>query len=110
MAAQDAAGPLYVTSYRASPLETIVTMMDSEGSAAWQRAYAGAGRPQSRLPADGTLWGAYPHQGSRTLGGVLPDGSTHRTVVPERGVGEELTAFVLLDIGFCIARSSITAK
>ncbi|WP_254708448.1 VOC family protein [Streptomyces lunaelactis] len=36
--------------------------------------------------------------------GVLPDGSTHRTVVPEREAGEELSAFVLLDNGFCIAR------
>ncbi|MGW6742009.1 hypothetical protein ACWGDX_15000 [Streptomyces sp. NPDC055025] len=103
VAAQDASGPLYVTSYGASPLETVVTMMDSGGSAAWQRTYAGTGRPQSRLSADGTLWIAYPHQGGRTLEGVLPDGSTRRTVVPEREAGEELSAFVLLEDGFCVA-------
>lgn len=45
---------------------------------------------------------AYPHQGGRTLEGVLPDGSTHRSVVPARKAGEEVSAFVLLDDGFCI--------
>ncbi|MFE7265561.1 hypothetical protein ACFU9B_26325 [Streptomyces sp. NPDC057592] len=103
VAAQDASGPLYVTSYGASPLETIVTMVDSAGSAAWQRTYAGTGRPRTRLSADGTLWVAYPNRAGRALEGVLPDGSTDRTVVPECEAGEEIGAFVLLDDGFCIA-------
>ncbi|MFG3286299.1 hypothetical protein [Streptomyces sp. NPDC048111] len=103
VAAQDASGHLYVTSYGTSPLETIVTVMDSGDVTAWQRTFAGTGRPQSRLSADGTLWVAYPHQGGRALEGVLPDGSTHRTIVPECEAGEELSAFVLLDSGFCIA-------
>ncbi|MEV7309835.1 hypothetical protein AB0N67_26700 [Streptomyces microflavus] len=103
VAAQDASGPLYVTSYGTSPLETVVTMMDLGGATAWQRTYAGTGRPRSRLSADGTLWVAYPHRGGRTLEGILPDGSAHRTVVPARRAGEELSAFALLDDGFCIA-------
>ncbi|WP_327350346.1 hypothetical protein [Streptomyces sp. NBC_01304] len=103
VAAQDPSGPLYVTSYGAGPLDTVVTMVDVSGSQAWQRTFAGTGRPQSRLSADGTLWVAYPHLDGRILEGILPDGSTHRRVVPESEAGEEVSAFVLLEDGFCIA-------
>ncbi|MEV0095063.1 hypothetical protein [Streptomyces sp. NPDC050738] len=106
VAVPDPSGPLYVTSYGASPLETVVTMLDLSGSVVWQRTYAGTGRPQSRLSDDGTLWVAYPMQAGRVLEGVLPDGTTHHRVVPESQVGEELSAFVLLEDGFCIAWAS----
>ncbi|MFE4826255.1 hypothetical protein [Streptomyces sp. NPDC056672] len=56
VAAPDPSGPLYVTSYGASPLETVVTVADLSGSVAWQRTFAGTGRPRSRLSADGTLF------------------------------------------------------
>ncbi|MFD8967811.1 hypothetical protein ACFV0C_22915 [Streptomyces sp. NPDC059568] len=103
VAAPDPSGPLYVTSYGASPLETVVTVVDLSGSVAWQRTFAGTGRPRSRLSADGMLWVAHPDQAGRVLEGVLPDGSTGRTVVPECGPDEEVDAFVLLDDGFCVA-------
>ncbi|MGW0855036.1 hypothetical protein [Streptomyces sp. NPDC002690] len=103
VAAQDPSGPLYVTSYGENPLETVVTLVDVTGSVAWRRLYSGTGRPRSRLSADGTLWVAYPEGVGRVLEGVLPDGSTHRAVVPESEAGEEVSAFVLLDDGFCIA-------
>ncbi|MFF2061699.1 hypothetical protein ACFVWZ_07855 [Streptomyces sp. NPDC058200] len=78
-------------------------MIDSTGSVVWQRGYAGTGRPRSRLSAEGTLWVAYPKQAGRVLEGVLPDGSTDRAVAPESEAGEEVSAFVLLDDGFCVA-------
>lgn len=73
VAAPDTSGPLYVTSYGASPLETVVTVVDLSGSVAWQRTFAGTGRPPSRLSADGMLWVAYPDQAGRVLEGVLGD-------------------------------------
>ncbi|MFE6978087.1 hypothetical protein [Streptomyces sp. NPDC057682] len=103
VAVQDPSGPLYVTSYGANALETVVTMVHVRGSVSWHRSYPGTGRPQSRLSADGTLWVAYPQGTGRVLEGVLPDGSTDRTVVPECEAGEEIGAFVVLDDGFCIA-------
>ncbi|MEV0038393.1 hypothetical protein [Streptomyces sp. NPDC050804] len=103
VAAPDPSGPLYVTSYGASPLETVVTVVDLSGAVAWRRTFAGTGRPRSRLSADGTLWIAYPDRTGRVLEGVLPDGSTGPTVVPECGPDEEVGAFVLLDDGFCVA-------
>ncbi|MEB3963145.1 hypothetical protein OKJ48_23290 [Streptomyces kunmingensis] len=103
VASPDPSGPLYVTSYGASPSETVVTVVDLAGSVAWQRTFAGTGRPRSRLSTDGVLWVAYPDQAGRVLEGVLPDGSTGRTVAPECGPDDEVGAFVLLDDGFCIA-------
>ncbi|WP_405985580.1 hypothetical protein [Streptomyces sp. NBC_00872] len=103
VAAPDPSGPLYVTSYGASPLETVVTVVDLSGAVAWRRTFAGTGQPRSRLSADGTLWIAYPDRTGRVLEGVLPDGSTGPTVVPECGPDEEVGAFVLLDDGFCVA-------
>ncbi|MFF2526609.1 hypothetical protein [Streptomyces liangshanensis] len=103
VAASGPAGPLYVTSCGASPLETVVTVLDLSGSVLARRAYAGTGRPRSRLSADGTLWVAYPGRGGRVLEGVLPDGSAGPSVVPECGPGDEIGAFVLLDDGFCVA-------
>lgn len=103
VAVQDPSGPLYVTGCGGNPLETVVTMVHVTGSVTWQRSYPGTGRPRSRLSADGTLWVACPEGTGRVLEGVLPDGSTHRTVVPECQAGEEIGAFVLLDDGFCIA-------
>ncbi|MFG2988828.1 hypothetical protein ACGFZK_05910 [Streptomyces sp. NPDC048257] len=104
VAAQDPSGPLYVTRYGSSPLETVVTMVDVSGAAHWERAYAGTGRPRSRLSADGTLWLACPgDEGGRTLEGILPDGSMGRTVLLPCDTGEEVAAFVVLDDGFCIS-------
>ncbi|MFG2123633.1 hypothetical protein [Streptomyces sp. NPDC048710] len=103
VAASDPSGPLYVTSYGSSPLETVVTMLDMSGVVAWRRTYAGAGSPQSRMSADGVLWVAYPEQEGWLLEGVLPDGSAGPTVRPDCGPDEAVGAFVLLDDGFCVA-------
>ncbi|MFI6880021.1 hypothetical protein ACIBL6_41925 [Streptomyces sp. NPDC050400] len=103
VAAQDAAGPLYVTSYGASPLETVVTLVDGAGEVAWERTFAGTGRPRSRLSEDGTLWLAVPRRSGRALEGIRADGTAHRTVVPACEPGEEIGAFVLLDDGFLVA-------
>lgn len=66
VAAQDSSGPLHVTRYRASPLETVVTIVNDSDSVVWQRMYPGTGRPRSRLSADGTLWITYPDQDGRS--------------------------------------------
>ncbi|MGW2564383.1 hypothetical protein ACWCXB_35325 [Streptomyces sp. NPDC001514] len=103
VAAFDPSGPLYVTSYGANPLETVVTVVDLSGAVAWRRTYPGTGRPRSRLSAEGMLWVAYPGRNGRLLEGVLPDGSIGATVRPDCDPNEEVGAFVLLDDGFCIA-------
>ncbi len=108
VATSDPSGPLHVTSYGTNPLETVVTMTGLSGTAEWRRTYPGAGRPRSRLSADGTLWLAYPDRDGRLLEGILPDGSTGPTARPKCGPEEEIGSFVLLEDGFVIAWARVS--
>lgn len=94
LAAGDASGPLFVTSYDGEDLwTTVLSALDQDGTLLWQRRFAGLpSRP--RVSDSGTVWINH----AETLTEVAADGSVLRSHTLAH-VG----AFVVLPDGLCTA-------
>lgn len=103
LVAHHPAGPLYVTSHGAGILETVLSAVDLSGAVLWQRTFPGTGRPRSRGSRQGVMWLARPGDGGPVLEEIGPDGETGSVIAPACDAGEEISAFVVLDDGFCIS-------
>jgi hypothetical protein len=101
LAAPDASGPIFTTSYDGKNLSaTVLIALDLDGRVLWRRTFDGhPGR--ARISGDGNVWIA--HRGS--AGSVLTEldatGTVLREVVPEHEPFERLGAFAVLRDGIC---------
>ncbi|NUT94064.1 MAG: hypothetical protein HOY78_18785 [Saccharothrix sp.] len=103
LAAPDAAGPLFVTSYDGHNLSTtVLTALDPQGTVLWRRNFDGHPGPP-RVSDGGTVWIAHSGSGGPTVSEVDADGAVLRSIAPEHESHEHLGAFVLLPDGICVA-------
>lgn len=109
LAAESAAGPIYVTSAARNPdsglARTTLSAVDLSGTVLWRRLFDGpAGVP--RATGDGTVWLAHHGPDGATLEETRHDGSPARTIAVAHHPGEELGEVVVLPDGFCTAWTS----
>jgi hypothetical protein len=104
LAAADAAGPAFVTSYDGRNLRTtVVTALDpATGRVLWRRESPGHPYPP-RVSESGTVWVCHRDPSGAVAATELDtDGTVMRSVVPEHEPHEHLGALVLLPDGFCV--------
>lgn len=110
VAAENAAGPIYVTSIAKDPgsglTQTTLSAVDLPGQVRWRRSFSGrTGLPRA---ADGAgVWLArHEPDGSAVLEQTGPDGSPARTIEIGHEPGEKLSEVIVLPDGFCTAWTS----
>jgi hypothetical protein len=110
LAAENAAGPIYVTSIAkdlgSGLTQTTLSAVDLSGKVRWRRLFAGrAGVP--RATADGGVWLArHEPDGAAVLEQTSPDGSPARAIEISHHPDEKLGEVVILPDGFCTAWTS----
>jgi len=103
LAAPDATGPLFVTSYDGRNLSTtVLTVVDLAGTVLWRREFDGHPSPP-RVSDSGTVWIAHSGSGGHTVSELDVDGTVLRSITPEHASHEHLGAFALLPDGICTA-------
>ncbi|MEV6104316.1 hypothetical protein AB0M28_06305 [Streptomyces sp. NPDC051940] len=102
LAAPDAAGPVFVTSYAGKDLSTtVLAALDVTGEVLWRRTFDGhPGRP--RVSADGSVWIAHGPTGA-VLTELDATGSILCSIAPPHEPHESLGAFVVLPDGVCVS-------
>ena len=110
LAAENAAGPIYVTSIAkdldSGLTQTTLSAVDLSGKVRWRRLFAGrAGAP--RATGDGGVWLArHEPDGAAVLEETGPDGASARTIRISHHPDEKLSEVILLPDGFCTAWTS----
>jgi hypothetical protein len=110
LAAENAAGPIYMTSLAKDPgsglPQTTLSAVDLSGKVRWRRLFSGhAGAP--RAPGGGGVWLArHEPDGTSVLEETSPDGSPGRAIRLSHHPDEKLGEVVLLPDGFCTAWTS----
>jgi hypothetical protein len=109
LAAESAAGPIYVTSAAKNPdsglTQTTLSAVSLSGTVLWRRLFDGsAGVP--RATGSGSVWLAHQGPDGAALEETSHDGSAAQTIAITHHPGEELGAVVILPDGFCTAWTS----
>ncbi|MFI9811823.1 hypothetical protein [Saccharothrix variisporea] len=103
LAAPDATGPLFVTSYDGPDLSTTaLTAVGLDGTVLWRREFDGRPGPP-RVGDGGSVWVAHPGSGGQAVSELDADGAVLRSITLEHAPHEHLGAFVLLPDGICAA-------
>jgi hypothetical protein len=108
LAAESAAGPIYVTSAAQDPdsglTQTTLSAVDLLGTVLWRRLFDGpTGAPRA---AGGGIWLAHHGPGGAALEETGHDGSPGRAIAVTHSAREELGEVVVLPGGFCTAWTS----
>lgn len=103
LAASNAGGPLFATSYDGKNLSAaVLTALDLTGRELWRRTFDGHPGPP-RVGADGTVWIAHRGPSGAVLTELDAAGTTVREIALEHESFEHLGAFVVLPDGICAA-------
>jgi len=112
LAAENAAGPIYMTSIAADPgsglPQTTLSAIDLSGKVRWQRLFAGStGAPRATGNGIGGVWLARQGpDGAAVLEETGPDGLPAQAIGLDHQPSEKLGEVVLLPDGFCTAWTS----
>lgn len=108
LAAESAAGPIYMTSAAkntgSGQVETTLSAVSLAGTELWRRLFDGpTGVPRA---TGGSVWLAHHGPGGEALEETRQDGSPGRAIALTCDPGEELGEVVILPDGFCTAWTS----
>lgn len=109
LAAESAAGPIYLTSAAKDPgsgqVRTTLSAVDLSGALLWHRLFDGpTGAP--RATGDGSVWLARQAADGAALEETRHDGAAGQGITVPGHPGEELGEVVILPDGFCTAWTS----
>jgi hypothetical protein len=109
LAAESAAGPIYMTSAAKNPdsgqVETTLSAVNLSGTVLWRRLFDGpTGVP--RVTGSGSVWLAHHGPDGEVLEETRHDGSPGQAITLPHHPGEELGEVVILPDGFCTAWTS----
>jgi hypothetical protein len=110
LAAENAAGPIYMTSLAKDPgselPQTTLSAVDLSGKVRWRRLFSGhAGVPRA-LGGGGVWLARHEPDGTAVLEETSPDGSPARAIRLSHHPDEKLGEVVVLPDGFCTAWTS----
>jgi hypothetical protein len=109
LAAENAGGPIYMTSLAKDPssaaMQTTLSAVDLSGKVRWRRLFAGhTGMP--RVTGGGIWLARHEPDGVAVLEETSPDGSQARAIELGHQADEKLSEVVILPDGFCTAWTS----